>query len=118
MFFAVCCEPTVSEPGARRLAAEFDHAFPILFDPRQIVARQAGVRALPEAVVLAPDGQVLYRGRVSPGPAAPGWSKPPAASYDLESALRSIDRDELPAVLFAPAVAAVFPRFVSGGRWA
>lgn len=103
LFFAVCCEPTVSELGARRLAAEFDDAFPILFDPRQVVARQAGVRGLPEAVVLAPDGQVLYRGRVSPGPAAPGVVQTRAASHDLESALRSIDRDELPAVFLTPA---------------
>ena len=34
---------------------------------------------LPEAVVLAPDGQVLYRGRVVPRPGAPGRLEPPAA---------------------------------------
>ena len=85
----------------------------------RVVARQAGVRAVPEAVVLAPDGQVLYRGRVSPGPAAPGVVQTPAASHDLESALRSIDRDELPAVFVDPRRwQPTSHRFVSGGRWA
>ena len=42
-----------------------DLPFPILLDPDQRVARQAGVRVTPEAVVLASDGQVLYRGRIN-----------------------------------------------------
>ena len=48
--------------------------------------------------MLAPDGQILYRGRVTSSPKAPGLLQTAAQQYDLESAVRSIDLDELPAI--------------------
>src|SRR4029078_6210568 len=38
--------------------------FPILLDARRRVVRQAGVAVTPEAVVVLPDGQVVYRGPI------------------------------------------------------
>jgi Copper type II ascorbate-dependent monooxygenase, C-terminal domain len=108
LFLAVCCEPASGQEGARGRSVELDCACPIVFDPRQIVARQAGIRAVPEAVMLAPDGQVLYRGRLLPPP-EPGLYQGPAARYHLESAVRSIDRDELPAVCSTPSDGSPFP---------
>ncbi len=98
LFLAVCFEPSTGTPAARQFAAEVGSAFPVLLDPARIVARQAGVREVPEAVVVAPDGQVMYRGRVAARLSATGDVQTTQTSYDLGSALRSIDRDELPAV--------------------
>ncbi len=97
-FLAICCEPSTNADGPGLLSREFDFAFPTLFDPRQIVARQAGVHAVPEAVMLAPDGQILYRGRVTKPEETPGLLQTAAARYDLEDAVRSIDLEELPAI--------------------
>ena len=36
--------------------------FPALLDPHQTLARQTGARSTPEAVILGPAGQELYRG--------------------------------------------------------
>jgi len=38
--------------------------FPALLDSHQTLARQTGARSTPEAVILGPDAQELYRGRV------------------------------------------------------
>ena len=103
LFLAVCCDGTTATAAAHDLASEVQSALPILFDPQQVVARQAGVRVVPEAVLLSPDGQVLYRGRVQAARGVPEALESAAGSYDLESALRAIDRDELPAVTRAPA---------------
>ena len=105
LFLAVCSEPPALGEQARALAVAAGPALPIVFDPQQVVARQAGVRGLPEAVVLAPDGQVMYRGAVTQPPVAPRRLNSEDARCDLESAIRSIDRDELPAVFSTPEAA-------------
>ncbi len=64
-FYGLYCEPDITAESAAAHAAAHDLPFPILPDPDQRVARQAGVRFTPEAVVLASDGQVLYHGRIN-----------------------------------------------------
>ena len=63
-FFGIDPGSGVSVESSRWWAIGWDLAFPILLDPLQTVARQAGLTVTPEAVVLLPDGQVLYRGRI------------------------------------------------------
>ena len=69
-------------------------SFPILFDGRRRVTRQAGVAVTPEAAVLLPDGQVVYRGRVRSA---------------LEDALESILAGVLPDVAVARAEGTPLP---------
>ena len=76
LFLAVCCDPDVGPEAARSAARDQGLALPILHDPRGVVAAQAGVRSVPVAVVLAPDGQVMYRGRVSATRAAQEGTRP------------------------------------------
>ncbi len=77
--------------------------FPILFDRRRRVARQAGVRVTPEAVVVLPDGQVVYRGRIDDRFPSDGRTLARASRSELEDALAAILGDELPSVAEAPA---------------
>ena len=65
LFLAVCPQPALQSEAAGEFAEGFRAAFPVLFDPAQVVSRQAGVQEVPTVVVLAPDGQVMYRGRVA-----------------------------------------------------
>jgi hypothetical protein len=73
-------------------------AFSILLDPDQRVARQAGVSVTPEAVVLLPDGQVVYRGRIDDRYSPDGRRRPAALAHELEDAIKAVLRDELPVV--------------------
>jgi peroxiredoxin len=97
-FYGLYCDPDVTAESVAAHAAARDLPFPILLDPDHRIARQAGVRVTPEAVVLAPDGQVLYRGRIDDRYAPDGRRQPEARSHELESALDAVIADELPTV--------------------
>jgi peroxiredoxin len=99
-FYGIVCDPELPEDSsAAALPRSLSSLpFPLLHDPDQRVARQVAVRVSPEVVVLAPDGQVLYRGRIddrySPG------QKPRLSprAHELEDALEAVLADELPTV--------------------
>ena len=95
-FFGIDSAADVGEEASRWRAAEWDLPFPILLDPSQSVARQADVRVTPEAVVVLPDGQVLYRGRIDDRYRADGQVRPRPDRRDLEAVLKSILADEMP----------------------
>jgi thiol-disulfide isomerase/thioredoxin len=78
-------------------------SFPILFDPQRRVVRQTGVRVTPEAVVVLPDGQVVYRGRIDDRYRADGQKLNRPTRSELEAALEAILADELPVVAEAAA---------------
>jgi peroxiredoxin len=63
-FYAVQADNTVSDAAARNYAQEFGYTFPMLNDPRQILARLTGAKVTPEVAVLSSNGQVLYLGRI------------------------------------------------------
>ncbi len=60
-FYGVLTGPELTAPSAASHATGLGLPFPILLDPREKLARQAGAGNAAEAVVLAPDGQVVYR---------------------------------------------------------
>jgi peroxiredoxin len=70
--------------------------FPVLADPSHRVVRQAGVAVTPTAVVILPDGQVIYRGRIDDRYAADGRKRPRAGRSDLKDALDAILANEMP----------------------
>ena len=79
-FFAVYAE-TVSETP---------YGFTSLLDPAQTLARQAGVTATPQAVVLSEKGVVLYRGRIDDRSIEVGKLRPQPTRADLRVALEEI----------------------------
>jgi peroxiredoxin len=99
LFLGIHSGSDVTADAAAAHANEYGLPFPILLDPEQTVARQAGVTVTPEAVVLLPDGQVVYRGRIDDRYAPGGAHKPRAKVHDLRNALESVLADELPVVI-------------------
>jgi peroxiredoxin len=95
-FFGIHTDPEITSRSAVGHAAEYGLPFPILLDPHQKVARQAGVRVTPEAVVVLPGGEVLYRGRIDDRYSPGGQRRPEARAHDLELALQAILADEMP----------------------
>jgi peroxiredoxin len=63
-FYAVQVDNTVSDADVKKYAQEFGYTFPMLNDPREILARLTGAKVTPEVAVLSPTGEVLYLGRV------------------------------------------------------
>ena len=86
-FYAIDSRP---ETSTSRVEDRLGPDLPILADPAQVVAAQVGVNSTPVAVILAPDGQVLFRGPIDP----PSPTRP----HGLEAALRAVADDEAPAV--------------------
>ncbi len=67
----------------------------VLMDAGQKLAKRTGARITPEAVVLSPDGKVLYKGRINDLYLGPTKRQRKATTRDLEEALEAI-RDGKP----------------------
>jgi hypothetical protein len=95
-FFAVDSAPAdrvvVDASDASRDALPF----PVLLDREQRLARQAGARGVLEAVVLAPDGQILFRSEIEEQLDGAPQDGPSPTIPPLAAALASILRDEMP----------------------
>jgi peroxiredoxin len=98
VFLGVHPDPEVTAEAAAKHATEYSLGFTILLDPDQVVAGEAGVRVTPEAVVLAPDGHVLYRGQIDDRVAPDGKRRDVPHSRGLLAALDAVLADEMPAV--------------------
>ncbi len=97
-FFGIDSGAGSSAEAIRWRAMGWDLPFPILLDPMQTVARQAGLTVTPEAVVLLPDGQVLYRGRIGDRHAQDAQGSQEPQAHELEDTLEAILADEMPVV--------------------
>jgi thiol-disulfide isomerase/thioredoxin len=89
-FFNVYSDPAESTSTVRKHDAEFQTPFPALLDPRQTLARETGARSTPEVVILGPQGQQLYRGRVDNRFVEPGKTRYQPTENDLDEALSAI----------------------------
>jgi peroxiredoxin len=98
LFWGIHSDPAITPEEAASHAAQYGLDFPILLDPDATVARQTGVRVTPEATVVAPDGQVFYRGRIDDRCTPDGHRRPGAITHDLESALSAVLAGEAPVV--------------------
>ncbi|MFO0807365.1 MAG: redoxin family protein [Gemmataceae bacterium] len=64
LFYACTGQIPTSSDDAAKHAKEYGLKFPILIDHEHAVAKAVGASRTPEAVVLTPDGKVVYRGRI------------------------------------------------------
>ncbi len=94
----VHCDPTVTASVGATHAKEFSLAFDIWLDPQQTIARAAGARVTPEAVLVSPTGTVLYRGRIDDRYASDGKRRDDPTVYDLENALDQVLSGAAPTV--------------------
>jgi hypothetical protein len=62
----------------------------VLRDPRHLLVKRAKVRVTPEAAVFAPDGQLLYHGRIDNRYVDFGKARPAATQHELKSVLEAI----------------------------
>jgi peroxiredoxin len=89
-FYAVQTDTTIPDAEVRKHAKEFAFAFPVLFDPRQILVRTAGATVTPEVAVLSPSGNVLYLGRIDNRTEGFDKRRTVTTEFDLKDALDAI----------------------------
>lgn len=83
--------------------------FPVVYDSGYRVASQAGASVTPEAVVLTPDGQVVYKGRIDDRIGSEGRFAERPTSRELEAAIVSLVAGEAPRVATTPAIGRPIP---------
>ena len=97
-FYGIDSRAAGSQELSEWREANWNLPFPILMDPTQSVVRQAEIRCTPEAVVVFPDGQIAYRGRIDDRYTTDGHHRPQSNTHNLADALKAILADELPVV--------------------
>ena len=104
VFYAVYPNPGENESTVRAHVQEFGIPGRWLTDSDHALVRKAGVRVTPEAAVFAPDGRMVYRGRIDDRYAELGKMRPRPRHRDLEEALQAVvagraaPRSQAPAV--------------------
>jgi peroxiredoxin len=89
-FYAVQADTTIADADVLQHTKDYQFSFPVLFDPRQILAKMTGAATIPEAAVLAPDGTLLYLGRIDNRVEDFNIRRPEPTKFDLREALDAL----------------------------
>jgi peroxiredoxin len=89
-FFAVQTDFTIPEADVAKYASDFQYAYPLLLDPQQILVRHTGASITPQVAILAPDGKLLYLGRIDDRVADFGKQRSKPATLDLRDSLDAL----------------------------
>ena len=90
VMWAVQADPWVPDEAVAKYATDFHYSFPVLHDPSQTLVKLAGATITPQAAVFAPDGQLLYLGRIDNRVEDFGQSRLKASVPDLRNALDAV----------------------------
>ncbi len=86
-FTLVNTDTHVSAGDVKKHGQEYGLHCPTLLDPDHALAKYAHAAATPEAVVYAPNGTLVYRGRIDNRYVDFGKVRPQATTHDLRAAL-------------------------------
>jgi thiol-disulfide isomerase/thioredoxin len=89
-FCVVYAEADITKDDARKHAKEYGYTCPAILDPEMKLARKVGATVKPEAAVLSPKGELLYRGRINDLYIDFGKKRPQATTHDLKNALDAV----------------------------
>ena len=92
--YLVYPDSDLSAADAKKHYQEFRYHSPALLDPSHKLVKKTGVTVTPEVAVLAPDGKVLYRGRIDDMFADFGKKRAEPTQRDLRLALDAISKDK------------------------
>jgi peroxiredoxin len=110
LVYGVHCDPDATAEAIATHAKEYKLAFPMLLDPAQILARQAGATHTPEAIVLTSDGTVRYRGRIDDRWTEDGKQRPETRTHDLEKAVDAVRSGKIPVAAGGPVYGCPLPQ--------
>jgi hypothetical protein len=90
LFWSVYSDPDDNAAAVQKHAAEYQIPYSALLDPGHTLALKTGARSTPEAVILSPEGVVLYRGRIDDRFVDFGKTRFRPAHEDLREALDQV----------------------------
>lgn len=90
LVYAVQADTTTAVAEVARYAKDYRYGFPLLIDPHQALVNLTGATVTPEAVVLSPDGKVLYHGRIDNRVEDFGKQRLQATEQDVREALDEV----------------------------
>lgn len=97
LVLGVHSDPSLTPAKAVAHAREHELGMDVAVDPRQELAKAAGVRMVPQATLADANGRVVYRGRIDDLRAPDGKRRPAATRHDLRVALAAfIDGKPVP----------------------
>ncbi|MEE3260018.1 MAG: redoxin domain-containing protein [Candidatus Latescibacterota bacterium] len=89
-FWLVYVDPTETAAEIGHHLAEYDYPLPALRDMRHALVDMSEVAVTPEAAVFAPDGELIYRGRIDNRYTDFGKGRAAPTRRDLEEALDAV----------------------------
>lgn len=89
-FYLVYAEPKLTTMAAKSHWKSFGYTIPAVIDTGFALTKKMGATATPEAVMLSPKGEILYRGRIDDLYFDFGQRRPSATSLDLRLALDAV----------------------------
>jgi peroxiredoxin len=89
-FYAVQADTTIADADVLQHAKDYQFSFPVLFDPHQILVKMTGATTIPSAAVLAPDGTLLYLGRIDNRVEDFNIRRQEPTKFDLREALDAV----------------------------
>lgn len=90
VFCLVYADADLSRDEARQHAKEYGYCCPAVLDPTMKLACQVGATVKPEAAVLSPKGELLYRGRIDDLYLDFGKKRAQPINHDLKNALNAV----------------------------
>jgi peroxiredoxin len=88
--YAVMADTATPLAEVQKHAREFGLTFPVLLDPKQILARFTGATVTPEAVVISSASAVVYQGHIDNRVEGFGVQRNQATQHDLRDALDQV----------------------------
>ena len=96
--YGVHSVPGVTADQAAAHAKDYGLTFTILLDPEQRLARMAGARVTPDAIVATSEGRVAYRGRIDDRYSLDGKRRDEPRTHELDDAIRAVAAGKSPRV--------------------
>jgi mono/diheme cytochrome c family protein len=112
-FYAVLSDASISRVDAAKFIDEFSVSFPVLFDTSGDLAETFQPTHVPEAFVIRPQGQLVYRGRIDDLYADVDKKRIQASQRDLLAAIISVAAGKEVPVARTKAVGCKFESFAS-----
>lgn len=97
-FYGVLAEPSTTRQEAAEHFADYDAAFPILFDSSQFLSSTLRPTHVPEAFVLDAAGGIAYRGAIDNAYESIGRRRVNVENHYLEEAMAAVASGRSPAV--------------------
>jgi peroxiredoxin len=102
--YAVQADTGATAAITTQYARDYRFAFPMLMDPKQTLVHLAGATVTPQAVLLTPEGKVLYRGRIDNRVEDFGSQRLQATVPDLRNAIDDVLAGRAPRVPFTKSI--------------